>query len=166
MKKPNSLRAYLSESLDPRHGLKTDPYRLHMVATDLGIFASARPGQAFEYRYTLELALLDFAGDPAEITVPLMLWIQRWQHDLISSPEATARGINLTVEMLSPDKVDVHIDLKLTESYRIEARPGGGHDVVYLEPPAPLAFADGPPLHIVYLDGAVIARCEAHPEVS
>lgn len=166
MKKPHTLRAALVEALDARHGLRTDPYRLQMAATKLGLFASARPGQAFEYRYTLEIAMLDFAGDPAEVSVPLLLWIQRWQHDLISSPEATARGMDLTFELLDEDKYDIHIDLRLTEAYRFEPRAGGGHDLVYLEPPEPLAMEDGPPLHIVYLDDAVIARCEEHPEVT
>ena len=46
MKKPHALRAALVEALDARHGLRTDPYRLQMAATKLGLFASARPGQA------------------------------------------------------------------------------------------------------------------------
>lgn len=165
MKKPPLLRAALTAALDPRHHLSADPTRLLMVASNATIHATGAPGSGFEYRYTLELTFLDFVGDPTEISVPLLLWIERYQHQLLASPEAAARGLVMTFELLEADKFDAHIAIQLTETVRFAPRGDGGHDLVYPEEPVPMAFEDGPPLHIIYLDGNPIARCQAHPDI-
>lgn len=165
MKKPHSLRAALTAALDARHFISQNPHRLLMAATNAVTLASGRPGSGFEYRYTLELTLLDFAGDPVEITVPLLQWIQRWQHQMLAGPEAVSQGMNMTFEMLDNDKYDVHIALQLTEAVRYASRPDGGHDVVFMNPPIPLAFESGEPLHAIYLNGELLLHCAAHPDL-
>lgn len=163
MNKPGHLRAWLTASLDARHHLSADPSRLHMTATEGTVLASARPGSGFSYQYTLEIILLDFTGKPEEITVPLMIWVQRYQPDLVSSPQAAKEGISLTVSFLESGKVDVLVDLKLTESVRYVERQGGGHNVEYLEEAVPMALREGSPLHAVYMNDELIMHCEAHP---
>ncbi len=153
MKKPPNLRAALIAALDPKHHISKDPSRLLMVATNARTLASGRPGAGFEYQYTLELTFLDFVGNPTEFTVPLLLWIQRYQHQMLASPEAAAQGMNMTFELLDNDKYDAHVQLQLTEAVRYVPREGGGHDVVFLDEPVPMAFETGEPLH-----------CAAHPD--
>lgn len=164
MRKPPSLRAALTAALDPKHHLSKDPSRLLMVATNARTLASGRPGSGFEYQYTLELTFLDFVGDPTEITVPLLIWIQRYQHQMLATPDAVKTGMNMTFELLDNDKFDAHVELQLTEAVRFVPRPGGGHDVVFLDEPLPMALQDGPPLHALYLDGELLLHCTAHPD--
>lgn len=163
MKKPASLRAALTEALDARHHLRQQPDRLILTITDCRAFATVAPGTGFQYQYTLELTLLDFAGDPVEVTVPLLLWLQRHQHQLLASPEAIQRGTNMTVDILADDKVDLYLSLQLTEDVRYALRPDGGHDVTFLDERLPMALESGTPLHAVWLDDVLIARCAAHP---
>ena len=162
MKKLHSLRSALTAAMDKRHGLD-DWSRLQVMASNLNLVASARPGSAFQQAYTIELHFPGFSGDPIEISVPLLLWVQRHQHDLLSAPEASERGIDATFIPLNAESYDVHIAIQVTENVRFTPRPDGGHDVVYLDEPMPMALEDGPPLHAVYLDGELILHCEAHP---
>mgnify|MGYP003578146973 CR=1 FL=1 len=165
MKKPNSLRAALKAALDPRHALATDPDNLQLVITELHPACSAAPGRSFENRYKLELTFLGFAGDVLEIQIPLMVWLERWQSELLASPEASAAGIQITAIPHTDDTSDIMIVLKLSERVAFRPRPGGGYDVAYAEEPMPFALddVDAEPLHAVYLDGAQILHCEAHP---
>lgn len=164
MNKPASLRAALTEALDPRHHIRRNPDRLLMTITGLRTLATGAPGHGFEYDYTLEIDLLDFAGDPTEVTVPLLLWVSRYQHQMLATADATTKGMNLTALMLDGGKVDIHIALKLTEHVRYVPREDGGHDVVYRDEPMPMALETGAPLHALFLNGELIARCTAHPD--
>lgn len=159
MKKPHSLREALTKALDPKHRISDRPADFHMKVVDLSPQASSRPGQGFLYKYTLVLGFLDFAGSSAEITVPLMRWIQRWQHDLL----ATDQPFSMDVDLLSDSLIDAIIRLQLTEVVRYVDRDDGDVDVEFVEEPVPMALRDGAPLHAVYLDDELIAHCEAHP---
>lgn len=163
MKKPGHLRKALTEALDAHRALVTDPDRLIMTVVDWRPVADMRPGAGLQIAYTLELTFLDFVGDPIEITIPLMQWLARWQHDALSARDG-GRPIDGTFELLAHDKFDAHLKLQLTERVRFAPRPDGGYDVVYLEEPEPMAFEAGPPLHELFMDGIQLFRCEDHPE--
>lgn len=159
MIKPGSLRETLVAAIAPRHpAYRTDAALMHMVALDVGFGATGRPGTAFEYRYTLAISVFDFPGQPEEISVPLMLWVQRWQHDLITDP-TRSRDLSIDVEFLESKKVDVIVRLRLTEVVRFVPTQSGGHEVTFVPEPLPMFLADGAPLHRVYLDGELIASC-------
>lgn len=166
MKKPDLLRAALKAALDPRHALATDPDNLQIVITEGHPACSGGPGRSFEMRYQLELTFLAFAGDFLEIQVPLMVWLERWQPDLLTSPQASAAGIRITAIPHADDTSDVMITLKLSERVAFKPRPGGGFDIGYAPEPTPFVLddPDAEPLHAVYLDGAPIVHCAAHPD--
>lgn len=159
MKKPHSLREALIKALDPKHRISDRPADFHMKVLNLSPQASARPGAGFLYKYTLVLGFLDFAGSSAEITVPLMRWIQRWQHDLLTAE----KPFTMDVDLLSDNLIDAIIHLELTEAVCFVEREDGAVDVEFVAEPTPMALRDGAPLHAVYLDGELIAHCEAHP---
>lgn len=162
MKKLHGLRAALTASMDRKHGLD-DWSRLQVIASNLTLVATGRPGSSFQHAYTIELHFPGFTGDPIEISVPLLIWIQRHQPDLLTSREAAERGIDATFVPLDAQSYDVHIAVQVAENVRFTPRPGGGHDVEYLDEPAPMFLETGTPLHAVYLDGELIVHCEAHP---
>lgn len=166
MKKPASLREALEAALDARHDIRRNPDRLHMVALDIVTLAREGAGLGFSYRYTLALTLFDFAGEPEEVSVPLLLWIQRWQHDLLGNNARSEQGWSMDVEFLDNAKVDILIRLPLTEDMKFALREDqSGHDVVTVPEPVPMALEHGvSPLHTVYLHDQVVARCTAHPD--
>lgn len=164
MKKPESLLACLTDALDAKHHVKGDTSRLQMVISNLSPQADARPGSGFSLSYTLEINLPDFKGNPIEVIIPLLQWLERWQHDLIASADKAAKAIDMTCVRLDANRYDLHAAVNLTEDFGYVARPdGAGHDLVALEPPRPMALERGAPLHAVFLDDALVVHCAAHP---
>ena len=162
MRKLNSLKAHMTEALAHR-GLRQNPADLHFAIPSGSMIANGRPGLAFEYRYTLVMAVFDCAYSIDEITVPLMLWIARWQPEL-QTLTADAGGIDWEVELLDDAKSDIMVRIPLTETLFLQARPGGGFDLTRPEEPVPFALEGGEPLHKVYVDDELIASCTAHPD--
>ena len=71
MIKPASLRAHLVAALPD---LARDADRL-LVFIDAGSLVSTfQPGLSFEYQYTLNLILTDYAGHPDSVMLPLLGW--------------------------------------------------------------------------------------------
>lgn len=163
MRKPASLLAALVDALDARHHIRGDSSRLQMVLSNVTPQATNGPGTGFQLAYTVEVSMPDFNGEPIEVVIPTLIWIERWQNDLLANPEAAARAIDMTFVRLNDRRYDLHFALQLTEAVRYVPRPGGGHDAVYIEEPLPMSLEEGPPLHAVYLDGELILHCEAHP---
>ena len=162
MRKLNSLKAHMTEALAHR-GLRQNPADLHFAIPSGSMIANGRPGLAFEYRYTLVMAVFDCAYSIDEITVPLMLWIARWQPEL-QTLTADSGGIDWEVELLDDAKSDIMVRIPLTETLFLQARPGGGYDLTRPEEPVPFALEGGEPLHKVYVDDELIVSCTAHPD--
>ena len=158
MRKLQSLKAHIIEALAHR-GANDNPDDLHIHIPQGSLQATMRPGLGFSYSYTLVLAVMDFAHSVDEIMIPLLLWVRRWQPELLAPGAA---GVPFEAEDLDDGKVDVMIRLQLTETVGFSDRPGGGYDLVRPEEPVPFALEEAEPLHIVYLDDAVIARCSLH----
>ncbi len=133
MLKPNSLRATLTAAIAD---LRTDPKRLSMFIDKGSIRATAAPGLSFEYRYKLQMLLLDFAGHPDQVMVPLIAWLFTHQNDLLANPDKSRDGISFNAELLDGGRVDLEIELALTERVRVQRREDGGFDVTHMpEPP-------------------------------
>lgn len=165
MKKPESLLATLADALDPRHHVKGDTARLQMVLSNVSPQTDARPGSGFSLSYTVEINMPDFNGNPIEVIVPMLRWLERWQHDLVANGDKAAKAIDMTCIRLDAGRYDLHAAVNLTEDFRFVARPdGSGQDVVSVDPPVPMALVSGPPLHAVFLDDALIVHCTAHPD--
>lgn len=132
MIKPDSLRAHLTEALPD---LKRNPERL-LVFIDRGsLVANFGATASFEYQYTLNLILTEFAGHPDGVMVPLLVWLQQHQPELLLNPSGRGQ-ITFEADILDHGKVDLDIKIPLTERVGVRARPGGGFDVEhYPEPP-------------------------------
>ena len=136
MKKPQLLRQHLVAAMP---ALAADPERLLVFVDDGGLEASFTAGLSFQYRYTLELILRDFAGAPEAVMVPLLQWLTRHQPDLLTNPVNRAK-LTFEVDVLSDTLVDLAIRLPLTERVRVMQDPvdasQGAFRLEYLpEPP-------------------------------
>ncbi|CAD7378219.1 phage tail protein [Xanthomonas arboricola] len=131
MIKPASLRAHLVAALPD---LARDADRL-LVFIDAGSLVSTfQPGLSFEYQYTLNLILTDYAGHPDRVMLPLLEWVQANQSELLSN--TARRGeIAFEADILANDAVDLSIKLPLTERVVVTAKDGGGYDMTHAPEP-------------------------------
>lgn len=112
MKKPDSLRKYL---LDAIPELRRDPDRILIFVDDGAVRSTLANGLSFEYAYTLTMILTDYAGDLAAVSIPLLDWVRMNQSNLMANLENVKSGIKFEAEILANDKVDLAIQLPLTE---------------------------------------------------
>lgn len=158
MKKPQLLRQHLVAAMP---SLAADPERLLVFVDDGGLAASFAAGLSFQYRYTLELVLRDFAGAPEAVMVPLLQWLTRHQPELLANPEDRDK-LTFVVDVLSDKLVDLAIKLPLTERVRVVQDNAGAFQLEYLpEPPTEWehrhSLAGGP----LFADGQVVATLPA-----
>ncbi|MDC7801734.1 phage tail protein [Stenotrophomonas geniculata] len=158
MKKPQLLRQHLVAAMP---SLAADPERLLVFVDDGGLAASFAAGLSFQYRYTLELVLRDFAGAPEAVMVPLLQWLTRHQPELLANPENRDK-LTFVVDVLSDKLVDLAIKLPLTERVRVVQDNAGAFQLEYLpEPPTEWehrhSLAGGP----LFADGQVVATLPA-----
>lgn len=130
MKKPASLRAAITAALPD---LATDPDKL-TVHIDAGVIAASGGLTAsFEYRYTCNVILLDFAGDADTLFIAINEWVRRYQVDLLNDPEARANGITFEVDILANQLADVSIKLQLTESVVVGVDADGNRTIEHID---------------------------------
>ncbi|AKC78752.1 tail protein [Xanthomonas arboricola] len=130
MIKPASLRAHLVAALPD---LARDADRL-LVFIDAGLVSTFQPGLSFEYQYTLNLILTDYAGHPDSVMLPLLEWVQVNQSELLSNP-ARRGDIAFEADILANDAVDLSIKLPLTERVVVTAKNDGGYDITHAPEP-------------------------------
>ena len=134
MKKPISLRDHLTAWVPD---LRQNPDKLHVFVEKGRIATKIGAGLAFEYRYTLQLLITDFAESPDVLNVPLLVWIQTNQPDLLLDTEKRDRAIAFEAEIIDHDKIDIALTLELTEGVLVRAVPGGFECEHIGEPPLP-----------------------------
>lgn len=132
MLKPDDLRAALTAAIP---ALQTDPDRLQLYIDQGSVACTGAPGLSFEYRYTLTVLLLDFAGHPDAVFAPMLAWLARNQPDLLQAWYADRKGVPFEADILDPGKVDMQISLPLSESVGVTPREGGGFDLVHYPEP-------------------------------
>lgn len=126
MLKPNSLRAHLTAAVPE---LRRDPDKLAISASGGRIVCTAAGGLSFEYRYTLHVVVLGYAGHADAIIVPLLAWLYDHQTEIFDNPELQARSIRFDADYLNKETVDLGIEVDVTERVIVKAMSpdaGGG----------------------------------------
>jgi len=136
MNKPTSLRAALVAAPPP---LAADPDKL-LVFIDAGsLHASYAPGLSYEYAYTLNLVITDYAGDPDAVMVPLLMWVRVNQAELMDNADQRQSGISFEADILDHDSCDLSIKLALTERVIVKDTGGGVLSITHADEPQPEA---------------------------
>jgi hypothetical protein len=130
--KPNSLRDHL---LAADITLAQNPERLLVFIDEGNIRATAAPGLSFEWLYTLNIIITDYAGHPDNIAIPLLAWLRRNQPDLLTNIEKGKDAIGFEADILGNDKVDLSITMPLTERVIVKRLPDDSLEVTH--PPEP-----------------------------
>ncbi|MDH1337616.1 phage tail protein [Comamonas thiooxydans] len=113
MKKPQSLRNFIAGSIPE---LQIDPQRLKMFVESGNIVARSGETLSFEYRFTVRLIVLDYAGSLDLFAIPILAWLNTYQPDLLQNKDKAAKGLRFDVEVLANDKVDLVIEVDLSEA--------------------------------------------------
>lgn len=113
MKKPQSLRNFIAGSIPE---LQIDPQRLKMFVESGNIVARSGETLSFEYRFTVRLIVLDYASSLDLFAIPILAWLNTYQPDLLQNKDKAAKGLRFDVEVLANDKVDLVIEVDLSEA--------------------------------------------------
>ncbi|EWC40207.1 phage tail protein [Stutzerimonas stutzeri] len=122
MNKPESLREHLMAAVPE---LRHNPDRLLVFIDNGSLRSTAAPGLSFEYSYTLNLILTDFAGHPDAVAIPLFAWVLVNQRELMENIERGRDAIKFEADILSNKAVDLSITLPLTERVIVKRQADG-----------------------------------------
>ena len=127
MKKLQSLRDPLLKAIPE---LAQNPDRILVFADNGNVRSTLANGLSFEYVYTASLVLVDFAGDLAAVSIPVLDWVRIHQPELMSNLDKANEAIKFEAEIKTNDKVDLGIELALTERVIVK-RDGGNLSIDY-----------------------------------
>jgi hypothetical protein len=132
MNKPQSLRDHLLGAITE---LRHDPERLLVFIDQGSIRSTAAAGLSFEYSYSLQIILTDFAGSPDAVVVPLLAWLMVNQSELLTNLELAKDSIKFEVDILDNSKVDMALTLPLTERVLVKRQENGQLLITHLAEP-------------------------------
>ena len=145
MEKPKSLRALLTNAVPE---FKRNPAKLEMYMKAGKIHAwLSRDHMSYEYRYDLEIVILEYDLSPDTIFMPIVQWLS--SHEVAALQNHDRNGFEFEVDILDDKTVDISITLKLTEAIDVKPREGGGFTMTAREE-TPMADDDPmfPPPHV------------------
>lgn len=160
MKKPDSLRAKLTEGLPD---LARDPNRLRIWIEEGHVRCHAQDPElggnlSFTLEYKLTVVIEGWAQSQLLIWILLIDWLRVQQPDLLT-PANSRTAIPFEADLLSEKEADISFDLKLTEPVKVTRRPDGGFDMQVIAESDPLMpdavsmIPGGAPLTSLWLDG-------------
>lgn len=132
MNKPESLRAHLLAAVPELH---KNPDRLLVFIDNGTIRSTAAPGLSFEYSYTLNIILTDYAGHPDAVAIPLLAWLLVNQPELLTNLEKGKTAIAFEADVLDNSKVDLSLKLPLTERVIVKKQDDGSLQVSHPNEP-------------------------------
>ncbi len=123
MLKPQSLLDHLLGAVPL---FQKSPDQLSMLVRSGRIVCAHAASLSFEYRYTVQLVALDFAGHPDAIVVPLLAWLRINEPEIADNPELRDKAVRFEAEYLNRQAVDLSIEVDLTERVIVARRPPVG----------------------------------------
>lgn len=157
MNKPNSLRDHLLAAVPELH---KNPDRLLVFIDNGSIRSTVAHGLSFEYSYTLNVILTDFAGHPDAVAIPLLAWVLVNQHELLANQEKGKTAIQFEADVLDNSKVDLSIKLPLTERVIVKKQEGGALVVTHPDEPQLEPFLEAGNWQL-YAEGMLLAEWQS-----
>ncbi|HEJ7051574.1 TPA: phage tail protein [Serratia marcescens] len=134
MLKPDSLRAALGDAVNH---IRENPDFLHIFIDKGTIYSTFAPSMSFEYQYTLNMIVTNYADDANLLIVPILHWLRTNQPDIMANPDKRGDGFTFEADFLNNGVRDISIDLKLTERVIVKEENGKLHVSHAEEPPPP-----------------------------
>lgn len=152
MLKPDSVSAAILKAVPY---IKKNPDCLHIFVDKGVIIATLAPSLSFEYQYTLNLVITDYADNLDLIIVPILHWLRTNQPDIMANPDKRQDGFTFEVDYLDNKLRDISIDLKLTERTIVKEKDGV-LTVTHLDEPVPPEYFVNS--YKVNVDGKTVAE--------
>lgn len=137
--KATSLRDAITTALPD---FATDPDRLAMWITKGAIRGSTSANRGFEWGYTLNITLENFAGEPTILFLVINDWLCINQPELLQP--GGHKGYHHEVDVIDENTVDMHVQLDLTERMAVTVADDGKDNLQQLEDSAFLLDDDAP----------------------
>lgn len=155
MLKPDSLRTAILKAVPY---IKQNPDCLHIFIDKGAIIATLAPSLSFEYQYTLNLVVTDYADSIDLIVVPILHWLRTNQPDIMANPDKRQEGFTFEADYLDNKVCDISFDIKLTERTIVKEQ-GGTLTVTHMEEPVPPEYFVKS--YKVNIDGKTVAEWAA-----
>lgn len=139
MNKPDSLRQALSQGIEY---LSHNPDALQLYVDKGSVVSSGFPANGWEYRYTLNAVITDFADDQNLVTAVVCNWLSTHQPDALNNPELREKIFRFEVDIIRNDLVDIAIYLMLTERVIVTESGGIATVAAATEPDEPEIWLD------------------------
>ena len=153
MIKPASLRAAIEAALP---SLKRNPDRLLVFIEEGGIRCTAATSLSFEYSYTLQLVVTDYADHADTIMVTVLAWVAKHQPEILANPDRQRDGIQFEADLINHTTMDLSVRIRLTERVVVARTDTGDYTATHVpEPPLdPYDYVEAWTLTIRHPDGS------------
>lgn len=140
MRKPDLLRAAI-RALNP--WCQTNPENMLVSVTEATIVATGEQSASWEYRYVIEVLLMDFPGNVDAITLPILNWARVNQPDLLFNPDVRREGIKMQAQLINTDELgneitpvhDVLFSIRATEAIIVTQDSSGNPVTTHRDEP-------------------------------
>lgn len=121
MLKPDLLRQMISQHVP---WLRENPDNLAVYLRKGRMVSTGQRAAAFEYRYTLEVLVMDYPESLDTISVPVLAWARLYQPDLLFNPDRQQNGITFEADILTNSTMDVLIQIQADEAVIVTREDG------------------------------------------
>lgn len=155
MRKAETMRASIEATLP---GLTSNPEKFWMVVTKGRINQTTSASANFQWDYTLTIDIRETTYHPSLIFYAINQWARANQPELLGLGQP---GYPFEAEQLDSEKVDLHIEIPLTENVAVSTDNSGNLTLQHLDEPD-LSFLRGaalpgmettPPLQLILPHG-------------
>ena len=87
------------------------------------VLATGADSLSYEYLYTAEITVLDYAGHADALFVPLVAWLRVNQSDALDNADKRQKALLFDVEQLNDTAADVGIRVPLREAVIVNPAP-------------------------------------------
>ena len=124
MYKPASLRRHLGATVPD---LQTNPDKLSILVRQGRTVCAGGASLSFEYHYTVQLVVLDYAGEADHLMLPLLVWLRTHQREYFDNAEWREQRLRFEAEYLNSTTIDLTIELDLTERVAVAVQDPADH---------------------------------------
>ncbi|MBX9612425.1 MAG: phage tail protein [Burkholderiales bacterium] len=167
MYKAQSLRHHLCATVPD---FKRSPDKLAILVKNGKVIAAGEASLSYEYAATVQIMVLDYAGSPDAVMLPILVWLRTHQPEYFDNPALRAQAFRFDVDINDGKTIDIAIELDLTERVSVTAKnpadnpAPGAYNVHHLgEPPRTRGLGDTDEHWEFWLRGELLAEWDYTP---
>lgn len=132
MYKPKHLRDHLTKAVPE---FARDPDKLSLMVSSGNVVCAGTASHSWEYRYTLQVVVLDYTGAADAVVLPVLTWLREHQTEYLDNPEWREKNFRFNVDYLNSRAIDLMIELELTERVIVQANANGSYRIEHASEP-------------------------------